>query len=277
MLSSFTNDEKKVVGFVLAIMAGGFGIIQFTKPKPEPLFLDSYHSVELTSGTATVATSGTLQSIMTSGGQINVNSANAEALAAIPGIGPSLAEEIISYRNTHGGFRSVEELDGVKGIGASKLLKMRPYVAVNDAVNSSPAVIAQQPMQAPGIMPGATELARQPHQSAAGPATAVPKPYASALQQPQAALQIAQPPPQATPVVYSRSAAPATALNGIININTAGQQELETLKRVGPVIAKRIIEYRQQHGAFPNVNALEDVKGIGPKILEDNRARLTVR
>lgn len=71
--------------------------------------------------------------------------------------------------------------------------------------------------------------------------------------------------------------APSADSQAVVNINTATETELATLKRVGPVLAKRIIEYRAQHGAFQSVDRLQDVKGIGPKTLEDNRARLTVR
>jgi competence protein ComEA len=61
---------------------------------------------------------------------INLNTATAEQLEAIPGIGPVLAQRIIEYRQTHGRFQSVDELLEVRGIGAKRLENMRPYVAV---------------------------------------------------------------------------------------------------------------------------------------------------
>ena len=61
-----------------------------------------------------------------------------------------------------------------------------------------------------------------------------------------------------------------------ININTAGPEELEALEGVGPVLAARIVEYREAHGPFAGVEELTGVKGIGPGILERNRDRLTV-
>jgi competence ComEA-like helix-hairpin-helix protein len=54
-----------------------------------------------------------------------------------------------------------------------------------------------------------------------------------------------------------------------ININTATQAQLELLPGIGPSLASRIISHRNEHGAFATVDALDDVKGIGPKKLED--------
>ena len=54
----------------------------------------------------------------------------------------------------------------------------------------------------------------------------------------------------------------------LININTASVNELMTLSGIGPIMAKRIVLYRKQHGPFKTVNELTHVKGIGPKTIE---------
>lgn len=59
---------------------------------------------------------------------ISINSASAAQLEALPGIGPATAAKIVEYRSQAGGFRSIEELDAVKGIGPKKLEQIRPYV-----------------------------------------------------------------------------------------------------------------------------------------------------
>lgn len=59
---------------------------------------------------------------------VNVNTANAEELCGLPGVGPSTAAAIVAYREVNGPFTSVEALDGVKGIGPKKLEAMRAYV-----------------------------------------------------------------------------------------------------------------------------------------------------
>ncbi len=54
----------------------------------------------------------------------------------------------------------------------------------------------------------------------------------------------------------------------LLNINTASAKELQTLPNIGEKMAKRIIDYRTQHGNFASVDALQKVKGIGPKTIE---------
>ena len=54
---------------------------------------------------------------------------------------------------------------------------------------------------------------------------------------------------------------------GKVNLNTADVEELGTLPRVGPVLAQRIVDWRQQHGRFKSAQELDAVDGIGPKLL----------
>lgn len=61
---------------------------------------------------------------------INVNRANSAQLQTLNGIGPTKAQEIIKYRKAHGGFKTVDELVNVKGIGPKTLLKMKSQVAI---------------------------------------------------------------------------------------------------------------------------------------------------
>lgn len=61
-----------------------------------------------------------------------------------------------------------------------------------------------------------------------------------------------------------------------IKINSANITELQQLNGVGEKKAQAIIEYRQQHGKFKQVDELQNIKGIGPKLIEKNRARLAL-
>ena len=60
-----------------------------------------------------------------------------------------------------------------------------------------------------------------------------------------------------------------------ININTATSQELQSIRGIGPAMARRIIEYRQTSGGFSTVDDLTNVKGIGEKTLEKLRGSVT--
>jgi competence protein ComEA len=60
--------------------------------------------------------------------QISVNEASADELEMLPGIGPSLASRIIEYRQTHGGFKTLDELKNVRGIGEKLFAKIQPYL-----------------------------------------------------------------------------------------------------------------------------------------------------
>ena len=63
----------------------------------------------------------------------------------------------------------------------------------------------------------------------------------------------------------------------MVDINNADAKELEKLKGVGQVIAKRIIEYRNSHGRFSSPEDLLQVKGIGNAKLEKMRSQILIR
>ncbi|WP_284752252.1 helix-hairpin-helix domain-containing protein [Arthrobacter sp. efr-133-R2A-120] len=67
-----------------------------------------------------------------------------------------------------------------------------------------------------------------------------------------------------------------TSAGGKVNLNTATAEELDTLPKVGPVLAKRIVEWRQQHGPFASVEDLDAVDGVGPKMMESLLPLVTV-
>ncbi|MEU0665551.1 ComEA family DNA-binding protein [Streptomyces lavendulocolor] len=61
-------------------------------------------------------------------GPVSLNSATVEQLDTLPGVGPVLARHIVDYRTSHGGFRSVDELREVNGIGERRFADLRPLV-----------------------------------------------------------------------------------------------------------------------------------------------------
>jgi competence protein ComEA len=65
--------------------------------------------------------------------KVNLNSASAQELTALRGIGEKTAQAIVAYRESHGPFKSVEELVEVKGIGEKLMTSLRDQVTVGTA------------------------------------------------------------------------------------------------------------------------------------------------
>lgn len=93
-------------------------------------------------------------------------------------------------------------------------------------------------------------------------------PLASVREEPVHPAPSARAPDQAKP-------APASVEKGTLNVNAATRGELELLPGIGPALAGRIIDYRQQHGPLRGMGDLDKVRGIGPKLIE--RLRPLVR
>lgn len=68
----------------------------------------------------------------------------------------------------------------------------------------------------------------------------------------------------------------ASEAQGLVNLNTASQAELEALPGIGPVLAQRIIDYRDDNGGFSAVEQLREISGIGPSLYEDIADLVTV-
>jgi competence protein ComEA len=82
--------------------------------------------------------------------------------------------------------------------------------------------------------------------------------------------------PAASQPALLDGAAASPGPSGKINLNTASAAELDALPSIGPVIAERILVFRQQKGRFTSVAQLRDVEGIGPKKYEGVKDLVTV-
>lgn len=176
-------------------------------------------------------------------GRINLNTANAAALERLPGVGPTRAEAILQTRSKLGGFRTIEDLMKVPGIGEKTLAKLRPMVTLG---------------------PGATESAPK--------SPAAPKASDAATTSTQA---------DGNRSVEAESAeveiADGEAIPRPVNINTATAEELDRIPGIGPALAARIIAHRNRAGLFKRPEDLVKVKGIGEKTFAKMRPWVTVK
>ncbi|MFD3165367.1 helix-hairpin-helix domain-containing protein [Herpetosiphon sp. NSE202] len=90
------------------------------------------------------------------------------------------------------------------------------------------------------------------------------------------------PAPTSEPTPVPQAAVPAQAPTSVarqptlININTASATELESLPKIGQAIAERIVAYREEHGAFATIEAIQEVKGIGASTFAEIESLITV-
>ncbi|KKQ90007.1 MAG: Competence protein ComEA helix-hairpin-helix repeat protein [Berkelbacteria bacterium GW2011_GWA2_38_9] len=69
-------------------------------------------------------------STQTVSSKININTSSAAELDKLPGIGPTYAQRIIDYRDAHGGFKSISEIQNVKGIGPKTFEKLKDMIEI---------------------------------------------------------------------------------------------------------------------------------------------------
>lgn len=63
-------------------------------------------------------------------GKLNLNTATEDQLVLLPGVGPSKAERVVTWRTKHGAFKRVADLRHVKGFGYKTLKKLEPYLDI---------------------------------------------------------------------------------------------------------------------------------------------------
>lgn len=66
----------------------------------------------------------------TAAAPININTATVEQLESLPGVGRATAERILEYRQKNGGFKKIEDLMNIRGIGEKSFLRLKPLVTI---------------------------------------------------------------------------------------------------------------------------------------------------
>ncbi len=79
---------------------------------------------------ASSAVAGTVTGAAVAGGLVNINTASLAELDALQGVGPSTAQKIIDYRTENGGFKTIDEIKDVPGIGDAKFAAMKDFITV---------------------------------------------------------------------------------------------------------------------------------------------------
>jgi competence protein ComEA len=169
---------------------------------------------------------------------VDVNSADQSALESLPGIGEKTAQAILAYREEHGPFHNLDELDAVKGIGPATIEKLRDQVSFGTTAASTSDTAT----------------------SAAAPATTLPS---------AAATTSTESAPAAT-VASAGAGCP-------VNINTADATGLDVLPGVGEAKAADILAYRQANGPFSSCDGLDAVKGFGSATIDKLRSCCVVK
>jgi competence protein ComEA len=82
------------------------------------------------SGVVAQTVSRAAKASTTTAGIVNINTASATDLEALPGIGAKTAARIIEYRQKNGPFKKIEELMNVRGVGEKNFLKLKPQITV---------------------------------------------------------------------------------------------------------------------------------------------------
>jgi comEA protein len=128
---ALTRSEQRVLLFLSATLMVGAGIRLYQETYPTKRQFD-YRSIDSSFAVfkEKLAADSLRQRGSPSGQVVNINTATKEELVALPGIGSTLADRIISFRENEGEFGSVEDLQQVKGISKKKLEKLKPHITV---------------------------------------------------------------------------------------------------------------------------------------------------
>lgn len=134
----FTRNEIVVVGLLCAGLTAGTAFRMFrSTPQGQRFFpyaaTDSAFAHGARSWHTELSAQPDTGAAHAAPRPVNINEATMPELIALPGIGPAMAGRILAYRKEHGRFRSVDELDRVRGIGPATLQRLRPFIRITGA------------------------------------------------------------------------------------------------------------------------------------------------
>jgi len=125
---------KKQTAFWLLLVASVFAALLVGFFLGRNLFPSDVQLSKLPQATygedTTTATTDATELSPTAPPKVNINTATADQLQTLPGIGPKLAEQIITYRDINGPFSSLLDLTNVKGFGLERITQILDYATV---------------------------------------------------------------------------------------------------------------------------------------------------
>ncbi|XP_064112900.1 endonuclease/exonuclease/phosphatase family domain-containing protein 1-like isoform X2 [Macrobrachium nipponense] len=168
---------------------------------------------------------------------LNINTAPEEELMTLPGITRTVAKNIVEYRTAIGGFRRVEDLALVSGVGAAKLQEFKSDITVKKKSSSRSSSRTQSVDSLPSCESGRSQRS---HSQSHG----------------------------------SRSVRGSPMR--VMNVNTASIFELMNVRGMNQELAANIVDHRERKGPFRNIEDMIKVRGINSRVLSVLRVYLTV-
>ena len=130
----FTRSEIRALLFLAALLliGGAAGIYQKSRAVVYPDVIITHVQSEASPVVRQTRSPGSVTAEMLIKYKININTASADSLELLPGIGPQLAERIVDFRIRNGQFIKADDLINVRGIGSAKLEAIRDMITPGD-------------------------------------------------------------------------------------------------------------------------------------------------
>lgn len=269
-------DESRALGFVALVLVLA-AVARWVGREPDPLADEAVldlATLESASARAEQA-EARRQRPLEPGEKIDPNTAPADELERLPRIGPALAERIVADRKQNGAFRSLTDLGRVTGIGERTLELLAPHLAIARASNvmwPSTRAWSEGAWSSNGGWPSSETGAASNTGSGSDP-----WPSDGAWPRPPRASGTAPREPGAVERSSRTDVAGRSGRAGFarappspeapLDLNAADAAALERLPGIGPVLASRIVAFRDSVDGFGTLDELDRVPGIGPATL----------